>query len=1041
MKNIINYFINRPLIVNLLTVITLLIGVASLFTLQKEIFPKVEFDVVFITTIYPGSSPEDVENLVTIPIERSLKSVDGFKSMNGLSMEGRSMLYIEVDPDYELDQVLSDIKDAVDSIQDLPEDIERPFVKSLTNRHRGTIKIPIIGGTYEHRRTAALGLRDLLEEESKIARVDLDGYRKDEIRVEVDFDKLSKYRLTMSEVANAISARSINLSAGKVELESGDVMIRTIAEFTGIEDIKKVTIRSNTSGQGVLISDIATVVREPTEHLIYQRSQGEEAIFLSVFIKEKADIISTTNQIKDIARGFFKRAKFSNLKYRFTDDASYYVSRRLNVLRRNGLQGMFLVFLCLILFLNFKTAFITSLGAPIAFMTAFFVMNIMGLSFNMISMFGLIMVLGMLVDDAIIVAEQFYQYLEAGMNPKDAAQKAAFHTIKPVIATVLTTMIAFGALFFMGGIMGKFIWSIPAVVIICLSASLFECFFLLPSHLADFCKLKKGQKSSRWYDFVLRAYEVVLKKFLNFPGTTFILFFMILAGSLFIAKNMRFELFPGDDVRIVMIQMKGEIGIPLDVTNQAMKKIEKTVLANLKKEELDQVRSFVGQLFKLHRIKKGSHYASLIIYLTPPDERVRTTDEILNDLTAKVKKLVPQFVVFTQKLVGGPPKGKPVEIELTGENLNELSKLSKEVKKLLDGTKGITSTEIDFEEGKKQLIVDVDDKEARRLGLTTKQIALELRRAYAGDSLTEIRESEDDVEIIIRLSKQYRQDLNILSQLFILNNQGRRIPISKVVKTSRYEGALVIRRQERKRIISVSADLDKEVTTPIKVAKDLKADMDKIIKAAPGFSYKFAGEHKETKEMMGDLMKAAILALVCIFFVLVVIFDSLGQPLVIMLSIPFGLIGVIIIFKLKGMALSFMAVLGVVALIGVVVNDSIVLVTFINERRTQVVDLKEAICKASVTRFRPVILTTFTTVAGLMPLAEFKGGDPFIKPMAISFAWGLLFSTMVTLVFIPSTYLLYTQIVDFFGRMCKKILGSFCPGDRQSNQGSGTVGT
>lgn len=1026
------FFLERSLLVNLLTVMILLLGGISLYGLQKETFPTVEFDVIIVRTGYPGSSSEDVEKLVTIPLEREIKTVNGIKELNALSAEGSSIIYMEVEPEADLKEVLEDVKNSIDAVDDLPDDATVPTVTSADNKRRGVLKVTLTGKDYDLLKVTSKKLRDRLERVNGISLVNLDGYRVDEIRVEINPSKMNEYEVTIGEVYRAIRERNLNLSAGTIEDPSGDIIVRTVAEFEGPVDIENVVIVSNNSGRRVLIKDIGSVIRAPKKSGILQRSNGEQAIFLDVKAREQADVLSTTDKLKKVTEDFFKSDATKGVSFRYTDDLSYYVKRRLSVLKDNGIMGMILVFVTLLLFLNGRTSFITSMGAPIAFMVAFIIMDMMGLSINLISMFALILVLGMLVDDSIIVAEYYYQQLEEGLPPHEAARKAAFQTIKPVTATIATTMVAFGSLFFMGGIMGKFLWPVPAVVIICLVASLLECFFILPSHLADFCKLSPKKNKKRWYDTMTNWYGVILEKVLKAPWVILVSFFVIFAGSLFMAKSMDFELFPGDDVRTVFLQMKGKVGTALEVTDEAVFKIETMALEELRKEELDQVKAQIGVLRGDNGNKTGSHYGSLIIYLTPPGDRKRSTDEILTALTEKAKTLTPDYVITTTKVQGGPPKGKAVDIQLTSDYLSDLKKASVLIRKELEKTKGVIAPEIDFETGKEQVVIKVNDAEAKRLGLTTQQIALEVRRVLSGDSITEIRESEEDIEIKLFFDEKSRTKVESLMLLHLVNNQGRRIPLKRVVNLGTQPGAFVIRRLNRKRIISITADIDKKVTTPVAFAKTFKPSVEKILKDIPRVDYSFGGENKDTQESMVRLAKSGIMALGAIFIILVVMFNSLLHPFVVMSAIPLGLIGVIWTFKIAGQSLGFMALMGVVALIGVVVNDSIVLVTFINEKRAEYEgDLTKAVFEASKSRFRAVILTTITTVAGLIPIAHPSvstllsfgantDSDPFIQPMALSFAWGLFFASLVTLFFIPCNYLVFERIKLRFSKMFGK---------------------
>ena len=1041
MKKIIEFFIDRSLVVNLMTFIIIVVGIVSAFTLQKDIFPQVDFDTILIRTSYPGSSSEDVEKLVTLSVERSLKEVDGLKEVNALSSEGFSIVYATVEPDAVIKDVEDDVKTALDSIDDFPEEVKEPIVTSLNNKNRrGVIKVAVKGASYDRLREVSKKLRDELEQNKKISIVDIEGYRKDEIIALMDPAKLRENEVTVSEVHNAIAKSNTNLSAGKIEAAEGDVYIRTLNEFTGPADVASVVIRSNSEGKRVTVADVANVVQRPEKNSVFGRSNGVEALFLDVKIKGSADILSASDKIKSTVVTFFEDPIYKDVSYNFLDDSSYFVKRRLNVLRDNGIMGIILVFGCLLLFLNFSSSVVTSMGAPLAFMIAFAGMSMMGLSMNLISMFGLILVLGMLVDDSIIVSEHFYQKLEDGYEPREAARIAALETIKPVTATVVTTMIAFGALFYMGGIMGKFLWPVPATVIICLAASLFECFVILPAHLADFVKLKKNKKKdpAKWYARLLKYYGKTVKLCTRFPVSTVSFFFLLFFASIFMASRMNFELFPGDDVRTVFLQFKGRVGVSQDKTSQEMLKVERMLVNKFPKTELQQIQARIGMLVGEHGNKVGNHYGSIVMYLTDPAERERTTDEILNIATEEGRKIIdPEYSILVKKVQGGPPRGKPVDINLKSDSIADLKLASKAVEKALKEVKGITTTEIDFEEGNDQIIFKVNESEATRLGLSIRQIAFELRRSLAGDMITEIKNSDEDIEVKAKFDESWIKNEDPLLGMSVLNAQGRRIELRKVVNVEKQPGAFVIRRLDGKRIFSVSASIDKAITNPRKVAKDFKETVADIVKSHKGMTYKFGGENDDTKESMSGLMKSFMIAMACIFLVLVLMFNSLEQPIAVMSAIPLGMIGVIWAFKMFGMSLGFMAMMGVVGLIGVVINDSIVLVNFINVKRETEPNLYKAIFEACLSRMRPVLLTTITTVVGLLPVAhpevnviipfsDASGGDPFLKPMAMSFAWGLAFATAVTLIFIPSQYLVFEKLKNFLRKKEDKVdLGSY----------------
>lgn len=1004
----------------MLTLMIIAAGAFALTYLKKETFPNIDFDMVIVSAAYPGSSAEDVETLVTIPLERQIKTVDGLEEINGISSEGLAIFYLKVDPDYETDDLLIDVRNAVESVEDLPDEVKTPRVTKAENKLNPVIKISLRGDTEQNLRVVSKRLRDILEKQSSVARVNLGGYRKETIVISLDPEKLSQYQLTVSEVAREVQRRNIKLSTGKIETEQKDFNLRVVGEFSHDKEIKNLIIRSNNTGRKVKISDIGKVEHTYDPNSTRYRIQGVPALFLNVLKKEKADVIKTVEAVREDIKEFFQREEYRHIKYTDYSNDYFYVKRRLGVLTQNGTQGIILVFICLLLFMNFRIALITSLGAPVAFMTAFALMDYFGVSVNLISMFGLIMVLGMLVDDSIIVAEQFYQNVELGMQPRDAARKAALQTLAPVTATIFTTLVAFGALLFMGGIMGKFLWSMPIVIIICLLASWFECFFILPNHLAEFIKIKGNNfTKERWYAPLVTGYAKFIKVCLRHYILSIISFIALFSGSLYTLKFMKFELFPSGLIDIVAVYAKAPVGTPVAVTEKDMTRIEEITLNYLKQEELDHLETTIGEKISEHGKRNGSHYGTMFMYLTPEDQRDRLASEIINDLNQTLSQKFPKYDLEIRTIDGGPPKGDPINVELLGDSLKNLQTAANQLKEFLQDIAGVTSVSSDYEQGKEQYLININDTEARRLGLSYQSIALAIRQAYVGDSTTKIVDTDEDLEIEVKLQKQDRTNLQSLKKLEILNDQGKRIRLDKVATFTKQPGAFIIRRFNRKRAISIKGQIDRKSTSVGEITRKLKPFLVKLAEADPEISYQFKGENKDTADSLENLKKAAIVAAFIVFIALIAMFNSVAQPLIIMSAIPLGMIGVIFTFKLLGLPISFMALLGIIGLIGVVVNDSIVLVNTINLRYQEASDSEnhlELISEGATSRFRAVILTTFTTVVGLLPVAHAPGGDPFLKPMATSFAWGLLFSTSLTLVFVPSVYLAYRKILSRFKR-------------------------
>ncbi len=1009
MKKMINYFVDNSVIVNLLTVLIIIMGGYSVLTLNKETFPNVEFNFVIVQYPYPGAATEDVEKLLAIDVEKALKAVDGIDELNTISGENGLIVSLKVDPEYNVDDVLADTQTSLDSISDLPDEVEDPIVSKRNTKNRGIMNIALWGVSESELRIKAKRLQRKLELDKNISSVDLSGYRDEVFNVKANPELLNLYDISLLEVVSAIKDRQTNVSAGSTKNTSSEKLIRTLNELETKKDIENIILRSNDIGKSILVKDVASVELNFSEWERYEKAENEQAIFLDIKAKSSADVLATAASTKATIAEFTKK---ENVNYKIYDDFSFYVKRRLGVLTQNGVQGIFLVILSLYLFMNLRVSIITALGAPFAFLVAFSLMGSLGVTINLMSMFGLIMVLGMLVDDSIIVAEQYYQYLEDGLDPRKAAKKAAIDTLAPVTGTVVTTMVAFGSLFFIDGIMGKFLWSVPAVVIIALAASWFECFIILPGHLADFApKLKKTDKEP-WYKKWIVVYEKYLVLTMTHSKKTILIFVIAFLASVVVLKGMRKEMFPSDDVNLTSINIKSKVGTSLERTNQEIKKIEEIILNNVKENEVKGIRSSAGfQFFQGGRSKTGSHYGSVYLELVMNDQRDRTTDEILSGISTELKEKIKDYEFSLNKFTGGPPKGSAVNVLFLGNNTNDLKELSKTAKEKILEIDGVTSLELDYEEGKKQVLVQINAKEARRLGVSNSNIAMEIRNGYEGIVATTIKKNDEDVDVLVTLDDKSRESADILTNLRITNQMGMRIRLSAVASFKEVPGVYVIRRKDRQKAFSLTGDVDLTKSTSLEVNEKIDIILPELMKKYPDITYRLEGENKETLESFRSFGIALVACVFIIFIILVMQFSSIGQPFIVMTAIPFSLIGVVASFWILDLSIGFMALMGILGLVGVVINDSIVLVTFINRAVMQDSSFS-SIVKATSSRFRPVVLTTVTTVVGLLPVAHMPGGDPFLKPMATSFAYGLLFSSLITLVFVPCCYKVYVDFIN-----------------------------
>ncbi len=1014
MKKVIDYFVDNSVIVNLLTVLIIVMGGMSIINLNKETFPNIDFNYITVRTAYQGAAAEDVEKLISIEIERELKEVDGIEEINAMSAEGASIVSLKIDPDFDTDDVLVDVRNALGDLgANVPDDVESPVITKMTNRNRALLSYAIIGDDELELRKTAKFVRDELERYAPISKVELNGYREEQFDIQVKLDALEKNDITLTSILQAIRDRQVNITAGNIKLPEKEKLVRTLKENETVESFKNIVLLSNDIGSSLKLKDVATVSRILKDKTREERSNGQSAIFVEVNAKSNADVIETSDWVKNKIEELSKSKGF---KYKKFADMSFYVKRRLGVLSQNGIQGIILVIVSLVMFMNFRVSLITALGAPFAFLVAFSLMDSFDITINLISMFGLILVLGMLVDDSIIVAEQYYQYLERGVEPRQAAKKAAYDTLAPVTSTVLTTMVAFGSLFYMEGIMGKFMWSVPAVVILCLIASWIECFIILPGHLADFASGVKNMEKTRWYKPVQDFYQKSLEWSLKHAIVTVSVFIFLFISSIAAIKFvMKFELFPADDVTYAYLNIKGPVGSTFEKTNKILMEMEKIIEKEIQKHEIVGYRTITGyQWSKGGTPRVGSHYGSIFIELTMQDFRERKTDFILKEVSEKAQLLVGDYTFSLEKIKNGPPSGKPVNVEISSDSIEDLKLASQKIKTYLEGKEEVISSEIDYEVGKRQIIVDINEAEARRLGVTNTQIAMELRNAFEGLVATTIKKSDEDIDVLVRLEESERSKEETLKKIKVSNAQGRRIPLVKMATFKEQDGSFLIRRFDRKRTFAISGEVDRLKSTSNKVNNEIKPFLDKTVGQFEGMTYQLSGENKDTADSLASFKKALIGSVFLIFILLVVQFSSMAQPLIVMSAIPFGLIGVVASFMVFNLPIGFMALMGMLGLVGVVINDSIVLVTFINRYLNEYGFHIESLIKAAVSRFRPVILTTITTVVGLLPVAHMPGGDPFLKPMATSFAYGLLFSTTITLIFVPTCYLLYMRILEFF---------------------------
>jgi len=1024
------FSINQSLFVNLVSVMIIIIGLMVLFGMNKEIFPNVDFDVVSVTTVYPGATPLDVEKLISVPIEKELKEVDDIKEIRSSSALGASFITIEIDPDARNKRkVINDIKSAVDRVKDLPRDIyEDPVVTEITSRQYPVIEVSLSGDMPEQRlQYYADALGDDLEDIEGVAKIQEVGYRDREMQVLVDPQKMRQYYVSFDEIEEALASCNVSIPAGELNSDTTEYSVRTTGEFSSAEEVADVIIRANDAGNWIRIKDVAEVYDSYKKEDIINKTFSTRSINLIVMKKESGDALNTVDEVKEVSSQFLERAP--GLEISYVNDYSYFARRRLNVLRNNGWISLVIVTTIMLVFLQRRVAIVTLVGIPIAFLTTFIIMGIMGITINLISMFGLIIVLGMLVDDGIIVAENSYRYMEEGLTPRAAAVKGTEQVMGAVTAAVFTTMAACSPLLFMTGLVGKFVRNIPTVVMIALLASLGEALIILPSHLADFVKIKTDSggrligvsKNMGWFKRLVSFYTKVVEKAIKAKYVVVLgcaaiaVLSIMLMGRAYSGKKgpLKYVDFPKAGINFFFIRGEAPIGTPLNKTNELIGPIEDAV-SEIPKEDMESYVTTVGQVAEDRHdpfAGQGSNLVQVAVYLKTEQDRKRTVDEIIEELREKTKGVQGFEELRFDKAESGPPIGKAVEARVRGEDFETLDNIAFEYMDYLKTIEGVTDVTWDHKPGKEEIRVKVDTTKATLAGLTVSQIARTVRGVFEGNVATKIKpvKAEEETDVTVMYPEGFSKDTAVFDNILVRNKQGKLIQLNKVADIEKVPGTTTIHHLDGRRVVTASSNIETGKITSVEVNKMLGEKFSDISERYMGYSVKYGGEMQETRESQASLGKAFLFAFLVIYLILASFFKSLLQPLIVMVAIPFGLIGVVVAFLVQNMALSFMATMGIVALSGIVVNDSIVLVSFINTLRREGHNRRDSIIRAGQMRIRAVLLTTITTCGGLSTVAYGIGGkDPFLVPMAMSISWGLAFATILTLVIIPCIY----SIVD-----------------------------
>ncbi len=1059
MSGAIAWFAKNRVAANVLMAIIVAGGLITVLTVKLEVFPEFSLDLITVSVEYRGAAPDEVEQAVCVRVEEAIQGLDDVKQISSQAREGLGVVTIELEQGADVREVLDDVKTRIDAIDTFPEETEKPVIREITNR-RQVIDVAVHGDTDERTlRRIAERVRDELSSLPGLTLVELSNARPYEVAIEVSEDDLRRHGLTFDQVATMVRRSSLDLPGGSVKTAGGEILLRTIGQAYRGPEFAELVLLTRPDGTHLRLGDVATVVDGFAETDQFTRFDGKPALMLQVFRSEQQDALDIAEQVKAYAATAGTRLP-EGIGLSTVQDFSKVLRDRLSLLTRNGIAGYILVFVMLALFLRLRLAFWVSLGIPISFLGAMWLMPGLDVTINLISLFAFIVVLGIVVDDAIIVGENIFRQQHRTGKGLAGAIAGAREVSRPVVFAVLTSIAAFAPLLSVPGSTGKVMRVIPLIVIPCLAFSLIESLWILPAHLSHMShKTMEDRKalSRTWRKFqsyftdglemfIGRVYKPSLELALRWRYATLALgaaTLMLTAGMVWGGRVM-FVFFPSVEADYVSAAVTLPQGTPVEVTSRAVAHLEQTA------EELrrqladengqDQFQSTLAAIgehpFRRAQARNAGsaadrytsgHLGEVTLELVPAEARLVGSEEIARrwrELTGSIPDAVE--LAYTSSLFSA---GEDVNVQLSGHDIDRLRAAAEELKLRLAEYDGVFEIADSFREGKREMKLGIKPQ-AELLGLTLGDLGRQVRQAFYGEEAQRIQRGRDEVRVMVRYPESERRSLADLEQMRIRTPEGQEVPFSEVATVQPGRGFASITRVDRRRAINVTADVDASKTAPGDIVADLEARvLPELLAHYDGVSYTFEGQQAEQRETLGGLVRGFVIALIAIYALVAVPLRSYTQPLVIMSAIPFGLVGAVWGHVIMGLNLTILSMFGIVALAGVVVNDSLVMVDFINRHRRTHDELLSAVRAAGLVRFRPILLTSLTTFAGLTPLLLEKSMQArFLIPMAVSLAFGVLFSTFITLILVPSG----TIVMDDLTGLLRRAFG--LPGEEEQDE-------
>jgi multidrug efflux pump subunit AcrB len=1043
-KSSIAWFAENHVAANLLMIFLLVAGIITGLTMKVEVFPETDLDIIRITTEYPGASPAEVEEAILRRIEEKIAGLAGIKRVDSAAREGSGAVTIEVMRNWDVKKLLDEVKSEVDRITTLPDEAEKPEVLALTRRSR-VINVAVYGDAQESTiKHLAERIKDDITNLPGITLAELYGIRKAEVSIEISEATLRRHGLTLGQVAEAVRKGSLDLPAGRIKTATGEILIRTKGRRYYAEDYSDVPIITRADGSKVTLGQIASL-RDDFEDVDLNASfQGKPAAMIHVYRVADQNALAVAKTVK----GYLAEMRPSlpeGVDVTFYSDRSKILKSRLYLLLKNLAIGLVLVSVLLGVFMNLRLAFWVTLGIPISFAACIMLLPRFDVSINMISLFAFIMVLGIVVDDAIIIGENIYRKQEEGYGSLKAAVEGAMEVGRPVIFSVLTTIVAFWPLLMASGTMGKIMRNIPMVVILVLAGSLVESLFILPAHLERSYRSAtergsiavKEKRAARWLKWVINRPYARLVNFCvrwRYATLAFGMVILLLSYGVWQAGWIKFIFFPRVEGNTMRCYITMPVGTPVERTTEVITYIEQAALEALEEAEKNRPNNepplleYSLVLIGAHSGRggvtgSGGHLAQIWVELLESEKRDISTAKLTGQWRKKVGQIPDaESITFRSEIHGA---GNPIEVHLSLDNHEQLLAAADELKMELSRYPGVFDVSDSFLPGKTEMQLKLKPA-ARSLGLTLDDLARQVRHAFYGAEALRLQRGKDEVKVMVRYPEVERRSLGYIEDMRIRTSTGIEAPFSQVAEVKMEQGYATIERAQRLRVIKVTADVDENVTNADAVRQALMTSfLTELKNRYPGLRYTIEGEGKEKEESFKDVINGFLIALFGIYALLAIPFRSFTQPFIVMAAIPFGFVGALVGHLIMGFSISLLSIFGMVGLAGVVVNDSLVLVYAANRLRRSGESPHDAIVKAGCLRFRAILLTSLTTFAGLTPmLLERSVQAKFLIPMAISLGYGVLFGTFITLLLIPCGYMLHDDILSVMGNLKNKLISN-----------------